>query len=501
MRKKQIIGLSVVLSIALIGLIMTQASYFLTAYQFREAQFKYAVKISMAAIVDDVDKEDKLLIDNVIERKRQYMDSMPQNGITESYYLDTSSMSSLSVSIGGLATSSSLGIRMNDIRKHKLLPSSGGNRQLSLSRELNINFSVDYASHETSFVDRAKNIRWNDIIATNLKKNEVAENFEYAVKFGERYIVLSDNFYNVPSDNDNVFRRSFMLSNSGEEAELCVIFPNMKHSVWSTVGMVFPSVLITVIIVLCCVFCLFEIVKEKHLSSIKNDFINNMTHEFKTPIASIYLASQMMKDGAISLTHEKILRIAGIVFDESKRLTMLVEKVLQTALFSENRMRLKKKKFSLNEVVRELVEKFAFRVEECGGTINTHLEAERDVVYADDVHIVNVVSNLLDNAIKYCSAKPVISIYTRNIGSDVVISVVDNGIGIAAKDKKMIFERFYRVSTGNLHDVKGFGLGLSYVKTIVEAHGGRVDVESQEGKGSRFDVYLPLMRIHKKVVN
>jgi sensor protein rprX len=251
--------------------------------------------------------------------------------------------------------------------------------------------------------------------------------------------------------------------------------------------------------VLCFGFCIVVIVKQKKLSAIKNDFINNMTHEFKTPIATISLAAQMLKDGAVNNSPSTIDHIAGIIRDESKRLTFQVEKVLQTALFTETRMKLKLKNVNLNEVVENLVTKFSLRVEDKGGQLYSYLEADQDEVYADEVHITNVVSNLLDNAIKYCTKVPEISVYTRNKGQEIIISVIDNGIGIAAKEQKLIFERFYRVSTGNLHDVKGFGLGLSYVKTIVEAHGGRIEVESAEGKGSRFDIILPLTSKKQKV--
>jgi two-component system phosphate regulon sensor histidine kinase PhoR len=201
----------------------------------------------------------------------------------------------------------------------------------------------------------------------------------------------------------------------------------------------------------------------------------------------------MLKDGSVSHAPESIHRIAGIVHDESKRLTSLVEKVLQSALFTETRMKLKKKSLHVNSFIEDMAQKFALRVEGNGGELYTYLEAESDEVYVDEMHFTNVISNILDNAIKYCERKPEISIYSRNRGNNILVSIVDNGIGIAPRDLKMIFERFYRVSTGNRHDVKGFGLGLSYVKTIVEAHGGRVSAESQEGKGTRFDILLPLM--------
>ena len=289
------------------------------------------------------------------------------------------------------------------------------------------------------------------------------------------------------------------LGESQSLASLFLIFPDQTHDLLSSVFLLLPSLIITVLLVLCFGFCIMIIIKQKKLSAIKNDFINNMTHEFKTPIATISLAAQMLKDGAVNNSPSTIDHIAGIIRDESKRLTFQVEKVLQTALFTETRMKLKLKNVNLNEVVENLVSKFSLRVEDKGGQLYCYLEADRDEVYADEVHITIVVSNLLDNAIKFCTKAPEISVYTRNKDNEIVISVIDNGIGIAAKEQKLIFERFYRVSTGNLHDVKGFGLGLSYVKTIVEAHGGHIEVESAEGKGSRFDIILPLTVKKQKV--
>ena len=207
----------------------------------------------------------------------------------------------------------------------------------------------------------------------------------------------------------------------------------------------------------------------------------------------------MLKDGVVENNRESVDRIATIIRDESKRLTYQVERVLQTALFTESRMKLKLKNININQVVEDLLPKFSLRVEDKGGQVFGHLDAEQDEVLADEVHITNVISNLVDNAIKYCTKAPEISIYTRNKDKDIIISVIDNGIGIAKKDQKLVFERFYRVSTGNLHDVKGFGLGLSYVKKIVEAHGGRVELESSPGKGSCFDIILPLTTKKQKI--
>lgn len=494
MSKKHIIILSLILSVTLVGLIISQARYFQTAYQLKEAQFGYAVNRALSDIISDIEEQDKLILANVGKEQRFKVDSLYTFKGTLGGA--DSTFGGARVTIGGLAiTSKPSGVVFGQQSLSSLRERFHGG--FSMSTSLGEGFSYELFFAE-DFVDvpvenRLQEINLREVISERLQENKITDDFEYAVMMGNHYVHLSENFFN--KNPEETYSRKLFLRGLGDKTSLSLIFPNLKHNGWQTFGMVTPSLLITIVIVLCCLYCLLEIVKQKKLSSIKNDFINNMTHELKTPIATISLASQMLKDGAVNHAPESIHRIAGIVHDESRRLTALVEQVLQSALFTETRMRLKKKSLNMNSFVEALAQKFALRVEGNGGEIYTHLEAERDEVYVDDTHMTNVISNLLDNAIKYCTRKPEISIYSRNSGNNIVVSVVDNGIGIAPRDLKMIFERFYRVSTGNRHDVKGFGLGLSYVKTIVEAHGGRVSVESQEGKGTRFDVSLPLVSV------
>ena len=491
MSKKNIIILSLVMACAIIGLIVTQSRYFQTAYQLKEAQFGYAVSRALSDIVSEIEEKDKLILAEAGQKQRSQIDSLLSFGSIASF-TDSVTFGGAKVTIGGLALSSGAsssyfgGTMTAHIRdkfnKGTMANISFGNGQ---------SFYWDNGFVEVPIENRIRDMQLRELIAAHLEEKKIDGNFEYAIKMGNQYIHMSDDFYNKSAED--TYCRKLFLRGLGSEASLCLTFSNLRHSAWSTVGMMLPSFVITIIIVLYCLFCLLEIMKQKKLSSIKNDFINNMTHELKTPIATISLASQMLKDGSVSHAPESIHRIAGIVHDESKRLTSLVEKVLQSALFTETRMKLKKKSLHVNSFIEDMAQKFALRVEGNGGELYTYLEAESDEVYVDEMHFTNVISNILDNAIKYCERKPEISIYSRNRGNNILVSIVDNGIGIAPRDLKMIFERFYRVSTGNRHDVKGFGLGLSYVKTIVEAHGGRVSAESQEGKGTRFDILLPLM--------
>ncbi len=495
MRRKHIIVLSVVLAVALVGLIGMQSNYFLTAYKLREAQFEDAVNSALTVATGEIEELDRELLEADRERHRLIIDSVQAlNGTPGMLFFDSIGDGNIRVTIGGFSFTENFGGAIlfdDDEIFNPQFENSLGNLS-SLDAGIQYEFLFNDELSLLSIDERLREIPLQSIIKKNLVDNDITEDFEYGVRLGDRYIYLSDRFYNKPSDDGYVYKRKVFLAGAGEQSYLCLAFPSITHSVWNTVWLMLPSLLITILIICCCLFSFLEIVKEKQLSAIKNDFINNMTHELKTPIATVSLAAQMLSDDAVSLTPDRVGKISGIIRDESGRLTMLVEQVLQSALFSESRMKLKKREVYINSLVEGITEKFYLRVADRHGELFTHLDAERDEVYVDDVHITNVISNLLDNALKYCDRVPEISVYTRNSGDEIIISVVDNGIGISSKDQRMIFERFYRVSTGNRHDVKGFGLGLSYVKTIAEAHGGRVEVESQEGKGSRFDLILPL---------
>lgn len=503
MRRKQIIILGIVLGASLLGLIFTQASYFRTAFKLKKTQFDYTVNKVMDGVIAYIEEQGK----------RNEGKSMPDN---RTWQWENSNMvhdvplglrpmkNDIQISIGYGASPIEYGAAVDNMREffgqNSNLQSSIQKSRQELQKQLGKDYDLVVtipAEPEKNLEERLKSIDLKQVITDRLLDKGIKTSFEYAIKENGQFILTSDNFFNQHSDYS--YTRKLFLGKSKSQGTLFLIFPDQTHDLLSSVYLLLPSLIITILLVLCFGFCIAVIIRQKKLSAIKNDFINNMTHEFKTPIATISLAAQMLKDGAVNNSPDAIDHIAGIIRDESKRLTFQVEKVLQTALFTETRMKLKLKNINLNEVVENLLTKFSLRIEDKGGQLYSHLEAEHDEVYADDVHINNVISNLLDNAIKYCAKTPEISVYTRNKGDEIIISVIDNGIGIAAKEQKLIFERFYRVSTGNLHDVKGFGLGLSYVKTVVEAHGGRISVESAEGKGSRFDVILPLTSKKQKV--
>lgn len=275
-----------------------------------------------------------------------------------------------------------------------------------------------------------------------------------------------------------------------------VHFPDMNSYIFSSVRFMIPSVIFTLVLLVTFIFTIVVIFRQKRYSEIKNDFINNMTHELKTPIASISLASQMMNDKSLTKSAQMVEHLGGVIYDETKRLRFLVEKVLQMSMYDNKTAVLKKKYADLNEVVETIASSFTLRVEHTGGKVYTSIEAIDSTIYVDEMHFQNVIFNLLDNAVKYAKADEPLNVYLRtwNTEHHLCLSVRDTGMGIKKENLKKIFEKFYRVHTGNVHDVKGFGLGLAYVKKMVDLHDGEIKVDSEYGKGTTFTIKLPIIR-------
>ena len=274
---------------------------------------------------------------------------------------------------------------------------------------------------------------------------------------------------------------------------LIVHFPHQQQylisKTWLTLAM---ALVLIVIVVFCFAYAILTIIKQKKLSSVKNDFINNMTHEFKTPISTISLASEALQDQSVGQNpgvQERYLKIIDI---ENQRLSRQVEKVLQIASLEKEDFELKIEEVDVHKTIEKALHNIALQVEKKGGSITTDFKAKGKLIPADEHHLTNIIYNLLDNANKYTIKPPKISITTDDDpGKGIWIRIIDNGIGMTKEVISRIFDKFYRKPTGNLHDVKGFGLGLSYVKTLVEAHGGNIDVKSATGKGSVFEIFLP----------
>lgn len=273
-------------------------------------------------------------------------------------------------------------------------------------------------------------------------------------------------------------------------------FPTLGSYIFSSVRFMIPSLIFTLVLLMTFIFTIYSIFRQKKLTEIKNDFINNMTHEFKTPISTISLAAQMLKDPAVAKSPVMFQHISGVINDETKRLRFQVEKVLQMSMFERQKATLKMKEVDANELITGVVNTFTLKVEKYNGKITTSLEAEDPNIFVDEMHITNVIFNLMDNAVKYKRPDEdlLLNVRTWNEPGKLLISIQDNGIGIKKENLKKIFDKFYRVHTGNLHDVKGFGLGLAYVKKIIQDHKGTIRAESELNVGTKFIIVLPLLK-------
>ena len=325
--------------------------------------------------------------------------------------------------------------------------------------------------------------------------------FIFLVVDKDNKTIYQNHPFNKPPKAIDVFTQGLFPGDPATRRHyLKVYFPTKKDYISNSVTFFVPSILFSFILLVTFTFTIYTIFRQKKLSEMKNDFVNNMTHELKTPVSTISLAGQMLKDTDIIKNQDVFKHISGVINDETKRLGFLVEKVLQISLFEKQRATLKLKEVDANDLLVSIANTFALKVEKFGGNIDIDLEAEDSTVYVDEMHITNVFFNLLDNALKYRKkdVPPQLMARTRNDNNKLYISIEDNGIGIKKEHLKKIFERFFRVPTGNVHDVKGFGLGLAYVRKIIEDHGGTIRAEQQEEKitGTKFIITLPLIKHH-----
>lgn len=338
----------------------------------------------------------------------------------------------------------------------------------------------------------------NGVLEKVLVNNGVNLPFIYSVvdKQGKMIYQCHKNLHlNDLNTTNNVYiQKFFPLEESNKTAYLQVIFPTKQNYILNSMNLLLPSLALIALVLGVFVVAIIIIFKQKQLNNMKNDFVNNMTHELKTPISSISLASQMLQDPGVGKTPETLKHISNVIRDETKRLSLQVEKVLQMAIFEKDNSLLNLNEMRINALISDIVSNFSLKVTSKGGKITSNLKATYDVALIDEVHFTNVIFNIMDNALKYSDKPLLLTVETWNEKNNLLISIEDNGIGIHKDDLKRIFEKFYRVSTGNLHNVKGFGLGLAYVKKIVTEHKGSIKVESELNIGTKFIITIPTLK-------
>ncbi len=497
MKKSTIWLLTVVMAATIMGLLFVQIMYMEDMVRMRNEQFSETVKRSLYAVSDALEQDEtRYYLDQDLNEAERYQfeagDRLPSQ-ITES----VSSSTDLSKKPATKPVIGSGNFKLSEQYKHQQAILKG--QYLYQKGLLNeVILSILNQASDRPIAERADSARVNAYLKRELESNGLEVPYEFEVESPQQGVVYHSANYEPGDDNQNVF--SAVLFPKDPEAKrnvLKVFFPTQSDYIYASIKFMIPSFVFTFILMFIFIYTIVVIFRQKKLSEIKNDFINNMTHEFKTPISTISLAGQMLSDETVLKSPTMLKHVSQVITDETKRLRFQVEKVLQMSLFDRGTATIRLKDTDAHAIIDNVVSTYRIKAEKFGGHITADFSAEDSIVNVDEMHFTNVIFNLLDNAIKYRreDVAPELSISTRNIGDDKLeIRICDNGIGMKKEDLKKIFEKFYRVHTGNRHDVKGFGLGLAYVSKMIELFKGTIKAESELNKGTTFIITLPLYK-------
>lgn len=510
MKKQTIWALTALMAIAFIGLLCVQIFYMRNIVGIRYEQFSQGVRQALIATSSHLEQDETrhFLEDDVRQVEQssiisQYMgEALPRiGGIKYSFTTSTGLEADLTIKgdANALSKIQSSGERgpeahyrtMHDLYRDKYL------YQQNLLDEVILNI-ISKASNRP-INERADSAVVRDYLRQELDTLGIKMPFEFALVNPSGFILYrSSGYVQGAKDGDDLFSQALFPNDAGGSHNyLKVYFPSKRDYIFQSISFMVPAFAFTLILLIIFVYTIIVAFRQKKLTEMKNDFINNMTHEFKTPISSISLAAQMLNDDTVRKSPEMMQKVSTVITDETKRLRFQVEKVLQMSMFDRQKATLRIEEVDANVIIFNVVNTFKLKVEQYGGSLRADLDAMNALVNVDEMHFTNVIFNLLDNAVKYRSEdRPLnLAVSTRDEGDERLrIEVADNGIGIRKDDLKKIFEKFYRVSTGNRHDVKGFGLGLAYVKKLITDMGGHIRVESEINIGTKFIITLPLSK-------
>ena len=500
MKKSTIWILTAVMAVAVLGLLFVQIMYMESMIKMRNEQFSEVVMRSLynVAVNLERDETEHFLDQDLNEARKSFIPlKSPKLGDSDlskgEIDLDTARGNSFTAEKSTLP-GTTLGTGLNSQSRQEILKGLYL-YQKSLLNEVVLNI-LNHAS-DRPLTERADSATVGDYIRQELQNNGLDMPFEYAVQYPSAGLAYSTEGYEKSAADKGIYCQILFPNDpNGNNSTLNVAFPTKSDYIFSSIKFMLPSFAFTFLLMAVFTYTIILAFRQKKLSEIKNDFINNMTHEFKTPISSISLAAQMLNDPAIAKSPIMLKQAATVINDETKRLRFQVEKVLQMSMFDRTSATMKLQEVDADAVIASVANTFKLKVEKFGGTITAELHTDDPIVNVDEMHFTNVIFNLLDNAIKYRreDVAPELIVTTSNPDdSHITITVEDNGIGIKREDLKKIFEKFYRVSTGNRHDVKGFGLGLAYVHKMITLFNGTIKAESDVGRGSKFIITLPLL--------
>jgi len=513
MKRITIVLLAIFFFLAISGLILIQLYWIRNAIAITDQQFRYLANKALESVV--LDLEEKELIKNIVD------DIDPAS--TDSVTAIVPANSPLARKLQGYQPNSALleMYGLNNPGKPIAITSSG--HKIFISSENVSPFSTDETTEPSPQItnseitgrvsnkivflekimekilrntpdirERINPEKINLELRTALNNVGIYLDFEFSIRSG-RYgsIWKTPGFTDKPGTNKFIIQLfpNDPVPSQNQIVLYCLQEQQYKFEKIGNLG--FLSLLFTLLLLVLSTGTFIVIFRQKKISEIRSDFINNMTHELKTPISTISLASQMMADKSIPDKDKNIDSLAKVISDESMRLKFQVEKVLQMAIFERIKMKFNMVEMDVHVILGKVVENFALQIGNRNGLITTDLQATKSLALIDEIHFLNSISNLIDNAIKYSRENPDITISTRNNKKGILITIEDKGIGISKENLKRIFDKFFRVHSGNVHNVKGFGLGLSYVRKIIDEHNGTIKVESQISKGTKFTIFMP----------
>lgn len=513
MKRKTIVLLAIFFFLAISGLILIQLYWIKNAIAITDQQFRYLANKALESVV--LDLEEKELIKYIVE------DIDPAS--TDSITAIVPANSPLARKLHGYQPNSSLLAMYGINSPQEPIAITSAGHKIFISAEDVSPYSTDETTEPSrqimnseisgrvtnkivflenimgkilrntpSIRERIDPEMLNRQLRTALNNVGIYLDFEFAIRSGR-----FGNIWNTPGFTDRPGTNKFIIQlfpndpvpSQNQIVLYCLQEKQYKFEKIGNLG--FLSILFTMILLVLSAGTFVAIFRQKKISEIRSDFINNMTHELKTPISTISLAAQMIADKSIPDADKNIDNLAQVIADESMRLKFQVERVLQMAIFERINMQLNKVEMDVHGIINKAIDNFTLQIGIRDGQIMKDFHATEPVAMVDEIHLLNAISNLIDNALKYSNDKPFIKISTRNNSNGILITIEDKGIGISGEDLRRIFDKFYRVPSGNVHKVKGFGLGLSYVKKIIDEHNGTINVESAMQKGTEFTIFLP----------
>lgn len=518
--------LVLLMSLSLIGIILVQVYWFNTSFKNNDEQFKFHVKQVIGDVANKLQKQEAY---SFYDKYNHYKDStgkIPQkNDLLEFYYVQKNPRTNKTIIYSNSIISEDYDIsstffdkkldsvkfksfnskRVTEVYNNKNIDNSSVQRSLvpdvKIQKSGNLDI-LDNAQFEIFFKDIASTMPIQERVSKeNLAKLLKKELEEYGVKTRFEYGIYSNGLATkVKSDGfkydkNTTYSIPIFSDNEGNSKyQLLVSFPQKKKFLLTDlIGITLLSIIFTLIIIVAYTSALNQLIRQRQISEIKSDFINNMTHEFKTPIATINLALDAIRNPKIIDDKEKVLKYLQMIKEENKRMHAQVENVLRISKLEKKELDIVKESSNIQEIIEDAIEHVSLILEDRQGTITKHFDAVRTSVLVNEAHFINVIVNVLENAIKYSPNVPKIDVFTENVKDFIIIKIKDNGIGMSKVAQKRVFEKFYREHTGDVHNVKGHGLGLAYVKKIVDDHNGQIFVESEKGKGSTFIIKIPLI--------